>query len=122
MQAGRNQTGITVRIFPLSDVAVQNHFGTKRLVATLFRLVACFARVRIEDYSRNRFTLNGIQRDVFGGIFSRGILSGYRVHHIRITYNVWEYISIYALNPLTFIWEYIIYIYIIHIMCGNIYL
>ena len=29
-------------------------------VATLFRFVARFARVRIEDSSRNRFTLNGI--------------------------------------------------------------
>ena len=41
-------------------------------VATLFRLVARLARVRIEDASRNRFALNGIQRD-----FSGGILSGY---------------------------------------------
>ena len=30
-------------------------------VATLFRFVARFARVRIEDSSRNRFTLDGIQ-------------------------------------------------------------
>ena len=31
------------------------------IVATLFRFVARFARVRIEDSSRNRFALNGIQ-------------------------------------------------------------
>ena len=42
-------------------------------VATLFRFVARFARVRIEESSRNRFALNGIQRD-----FSGRILSGYR--------------------------------------------
>ena len=30
--------------------------------ATLFRFVARFARVRIEDSSRNRFALNGIER------------------------------------------------------------
>ena len=44
----------------------------------MFRFVARFARVRIEDSSRNRFALNGIQRDFFGGIFSRGILSEYQ--------------------------------------------
>ena len=44
-------------------------------VATFYRFVARFARVRIEDSSRNRFALNGIQRD-----FSGGILSGY---HLR---------------------------------------
>ena len=43
-------------------------------VATLFRFVARFARVRIEDSSQNRFALNGIQWD-----FSGGILSGYPV-------------------------------------------
>ena len=32
-------------------------------VATLFRFVARFTRVRIEDSSRNRFALNDIQRD-----------------------------------------------------------
>ena len=32
-------------------------------VATLFRFVARFARIRIEDSSRNRFALNMIQRD-----------------------------------------------------------
>ena len=64
-------------IWTLSDVTVQNHFGTKRSVATLFRFVARFARVRIEDSSRNRFVLNGIQRDFSGGIFVGGILSGY---------------------------------------------
>ena len=47
--------------FPLSEVRVQNHFGTKRSVATLFRFVTRFARVRIEDSSRNRFALNCIQ-------------------------------------------------------------
>ena len=30
-------------------------------VATLFRFVARFARVRIENSSRNRFTLNGMK-------------------------------------------------------------
>ena len=40
-------------------------------VATLFRFVARFNRVRIEDSSRNRFALNAIQRDFFGGIFFR---------------------------------------------------
>ena len=45
-------------------------------VATLFRFIARFARVRIEDSSRIRFALNGIQRDFFGGIFSGGIFSG----------------------------------------------
>ena len=43
-----------------------NFVRPKRLqyvsVATLFRFVARFARVRIEDSSRNRFALNGIQR------------------------------------------------------------
>jgi len=42
----------------------------------LFRFVARFARVRIEDSSFNRFALNGIQRDFFGGIFPGGFLSG----------------------------------------------
>ena len=46
----------------LSDVTVQKHFGTKRSVATLFRFVAYFGCVRIEDSSGNRFVLNGIQR------------------------------------------------------------
>jgi len=44
----------------------------------LFRFVARFARVRIEDSSFNRFALNGILRDFFGGTFFGGILSGYR--------------------------------------------
>ena len=42
----------------------------------MFRFVARFARVRIEDSSFNRFTLNGIQRDFLGGIFSGGIFVG----------------------------------------------
>ena len=46
----------------LSDITVQNHFDTKRSVATLFRFVAYFGCVRIEDSSGNRFVLNGIQR------------------------------------------------------------
>ena len=45
-------------------------------MATLFRFVARFARVRIEDSSFNRFALNGIQRDFFGEIFSGGIFVG----------------------------------------------
>ena len=50
----------------------------------MFRFVARFARVRIEESSRNRFALNGIQRDFFGGnfsgrIFVGGILSGHRL-------------------------------------------
>ena len=40
--------------------------------------VARLSRVRIEDSSRNRFALNGIQMDFFEGIFSGGILSGYQ--------------------------------------------
>ena len=47
-------------------------------VATLFRFVARFTRVRIEDSSRNRFALNGIQRD-----FSGGILSGYPLRYLQ---------------------------------------
>ena len=47
-------------------------------IATLFRFVVRFARVRIEDSSRNRFTLSGIQSDFFGGI-----LSGYRQFDIN---------------------------------------
>ena len=42
----------------------------------MFWYVTRFARVRIEDSSFNRFALNGIQRDFFGGIFSEGIFSG----------------------------------------------
>ena len=42
----------------------------------MFRFVARFARVRIENSSFNRFALNGIQRDFFGGIFSGGIFVG----------------------------------------------
>ena len=38
-------------------------------VATLFRSVARFARVRIEVSSRNRFALNGIQRHFFRGFY-----------------------------------------------------
>ena len=41
-------------------------------VATLFRFVARFARVRIEDSSFNRFALNGIQSDFFRGDFFLG--------------------------------------------------
>ena len=50
----------------------------------MFRFVARFARVRIEDSSRNRFTLNGIQTDFSGGFFFRiplnsaTLLSGFR--------------------------------------------
>ena len=59
----RNKLGRTlIRIPALSDVTVPNHFGTKRSVATLFRFVARFARITIEDSNRNRFVLNGIQR------------------------------------------------------------
>ena len=36
------------------------YFWHRFSVATLFRLVARFARVRIEDSSLNRFALNGI--------------------------------------------------------------
>ena len=55
----------------------------------MFRFVARFARVRIEDSSVNRFALNGIQRDFFGGIFSGrifvgGILSGYHRGDVNI--------------------------------------
>ena len=78
-----------------SDVTVQNHFGTKRSVATLFQFVARFARVRIEDSSWNRFALNGIQRDFSGGIFSvrifsGRILSGYHfpAHSINNSYSI----------------------------------
>ena len=46
----------------LSNGTVQNHFGTKRSVATLFRFVAHFTRVWIEDCNRNRFELNGIKK------------------------------------------------------------
>ena len=35
---------------PLSYVTVQNHFGTERSVATLFRFIACFARGLITTY------------------------------------------------------------------------
>ena len=38
----------------------------------MFRFVARFARVKIEDSSRNRFALNGIQRDFYRGDFFRG--------------------------------------------------
>ena len=41
-------------------------------VATLSRFVA---RVRIEDSSRNRFSLNGIQRDFFGGFYPDTVLA-----------------------------------------------
>ena len=44
----------------------------EELPASLFRFIARFARVRIEDPSFNRFALNGIQRDFFGGDFFRG--------------------------------------------------
>ena len=59
-------------------------FSIRFSLVTLFRLVARLARVRVEDSSRNRFALIGIQRDFFGGIFPGGIfvggiLSGYRV-------------------------------------------
>ena len=47
-------------------------------VAALFRFVARFARIRIEDSSLNTFALNGIQRDFFGGI-----LSGYLHLHVN---------------------------------------
>ena len=50
-------------------------FFSTALVDTMFE--ARFARIRIEDSSFNRFALNGIQRDFFGGIFSGGILSRY---------------------------------------------
>ena len=43
-----------------------------------------YARVNIEDSSRNRFAINSIQRDFFGGIFSGGILSGYAVNDDRM--------------------------------------
>ena len=38
----------------------------------MFRFVARFARVRIEDSSLNRFALNSIQRDFFRGLFFPG--------------------------------------------------
>ena len=37
-------------IISLSNITVQNHFSTKCSVAKLFRFVAHFTRVRIEDY------------------------------------------------------------------------
>ena len=52
----------TTSILFYSGATVQNHFGTKRSVATLFQFVTGSAQVRIEDSSRNRFALNGIQR------------------------------------------------------------
>ena len=64
-------------------------------VATLFQFVGRFARVRVEDSSRNRFALNGIQRDFFGGVFSRGILSGYRLVHIQWTIEAAWHIYLY---------------------------
>ena len=51
-------------------------------VATLFRFVARFARVRIEDSNRNRFALNSIQKYFFGRIFYGRILSGYQHHRL----------------------------------------
>ena len=51
----------------------QNFFFQLRFsVATLFRFVARFAHVKIEDSSRNRFALNGIQRKLFRGDFFQG--------------------------------------------------
>ena len=46
----------------------------------LSRFIAHFAHVRIEDSSRNRFALNGIQRDVFGGVLS-GYANEYKKNH-----------------------------------------
>ena len=46
-------------------------------VTTLFLFEPLFARVRIEDSSRNRFALNGIQSDFFGRMFTGGILPGH---------------------------------------------
>ena len=62
-------------------------FQLRFSVATLFRIVALFARVRIEDSSRNRFALNGIQRDFFEPHRTIGIYmhSGLKIRHI---YNV----------------------------------
>ena len=55
-------------------------------VATLFRFVARFARVKIENSSRNRFALNVIQMDFCGGIFFRGNLSRYHHRHVLKTF------------------------------------
>ena len=57
----------------------------------MFRFVARFVCVRIEDSSLNRFALNGIRRDFFGGIFSGGIfvggiLSGYPFIECTVQY------------------------------------
>ena len=54
----------------------KSFFQLRFSVATLFRFVARFAHVRIEDSSLTRFALTGIQRDFFGGI-----LSGYPHSH-----------------------------------------
>ena len=72
----------------------------------MLRLIARFARVRIEDSSRNMFALNGIQRDFFGGIFfgkifSGGILSGYHGSHILLK-NYSQANNIYVLKKLKY--------------------
>ena len=65
------------RTFRAGKIWCQNFFFQIRFsVATLFRFVARFARVRIDDSSFNRFALNGIQRYFFGGIFPGRFLSG----------------------------------------------
>ena len=64
------------RTFGSLDYRAPVFFSLGFSVATLFRFVARFAPVRIEDCSRNRFALNGIQREFFRGIFSGEIFSG----------------------------------------------
>ena len=56
---------------------MRKKFSFVILYATLFRFVAHFARIRIEDSSLNRFALNGIQRDFLGGDFIRLPLLSY---------------------------------------------
>ena len=58
--------------FPFFVIKKQKLQILRISVDTLFRFVARFARVRIEDSSLNRCALNGIQRDFFGGDFFRG--------------------------------------------------
>ena len=53
-------------------------------VATLFPFVSRFARDRIEGSSRNRFALNGIQSDFFGGIISGGNFIRIPKNNLRI--------------------------------------
>ena len=53
-------------------------------------MIARYARVRIEDSSRNRFALNGIQRDIFRGAFypDTGLEVGTSDHSTDPVYDV----------------------------------